>query len=119
MLVTVVAIFGAIGLFAVATLQPSAPKTLAAAVAGDTNLTMSGMGAIASSSFLTPNEAALSADIQQVDNINLDTSFLNSPAFSTFTNYLVPSVTEPIGRPNPFAPIGIYTITSSSSPALH
>ncbi len=42
--------------------------------------------------------------LNQVNSLTLDTEFFETPAFS-FTSYEVEIPDQPVGRPNPFAPL--------------
>jgi hypothetical protein len=42
--------------------------------------------------------------LQQIQNINIDTSIFQSPDFIALQDFSVEIPTQPVGRPNPFAP---------------
>lgn len=44
--------------------------------------------------------------LQQLEGIKLDASILNDPAFRTLQNFRIEPSPQPVGRTNPFAPVG-------------
>lgn len=69
---------------------------------------------------LAPEEGGdLIALLLELRSITLDTSVLSNPTFLTLQDFSVSLAPEPVGRPNPFAPIGVgagTTPTSTSTP---
>lgn len=57
----------------------------------------------------------LIALLAELKSIELDTSLLQNPTFLTLQDYSVSLSPEPIGRPNPFAPLGIGSTSASAS----
>ncbi|MEK7606351.1 MAG: hypothetical protein AAB458_02040 [Patescibacteria group bacterium] len=49
----------------------------------------------------------LLAILEELRTINLDTSILQDTTFLTLEDFSVTLTAEPVGRPNPFAPIGV------------
>lgn len=58
----------------------------------------------------TPAGAEVGSDvialIQQIKTLRIDQSIFSDPAFLSLTDYTTPIPPQPVGRPNPFAPLG-------------
>ena len=48
---------------------------------------------------------ALLAKSQKLSSFKIDGAILNDPRFVSLTNFRINLVPEPVGRPNPFAPV--------------
>lgn len=59
----------------------------------------------ASAPITTPVEADLIALLAQLKGITLDTAIFDDPIFKSLVDFGQDLVAEPIGRPNPFAPL--------------
>jgi hypothetical protein len=44
--------------------------------------------------------------LQQLEGIKLDTGILKDPAFTSLQNFRIEPTPQPVGRTNPFAPVG-------------
>lgn len=55
--------------------------------------------------------------LRRLESINLDGSVFESAAFKSLTDFSLPLVKEPIGRDNPFAPVGIEGVEAASTSA--
>ena len=66
-------------------------------------------------------ERELLAELLQLQEINLDDSLFNDPAFQSLVDFSRPIQAQPIGRENPFAPItdlpGIQRRGANDEPA--
>ncbi len=51
----------------------------------------------------------------ELKSITLDTSILQDPTFLTLQDFSVDIAPEPIGRPNPFAPIGVVSAPATTT----
>jgi len=47
--------------------------------------------------------------------VTLQSAIFSSPAFHILRDFSTPIVPEPVGRPNPFAPLGVNKASSASS----
>lgn len=56
--------------------------------------------------------------LSNVDNIRIDTSIFEDPSYKALRDNRVVLIPEPIGRPNPFAPIGTDIGSSDTSPIV-
>lgn len=45
--------------------------------------------------------------LEQINSIGLDTSFFDDPVFGSLVDFGQELNPQPVGRPNPFAPIGV------------
>lgn len=93
-------------------------------VAGVAWWAMSGGGSSPSTSLLTTegSEAGLSpadqnliATLLQLRAVKLDGTIFSEPAFSALKDFSTQIVAEPVGRPNPFAPLSSAGASSGSS----
>jgi hypothetical protein len=55
--------------------------------------------------------------LRRLEGITLDGSIFQSAAFKSLTDFSLPLVKEPIGRDNPFAPVGFEGIQAASTSA--
>lgn len=53
--------------------------------------------------------------LRQLDAVKLDAAIFSEPAFSDLKDFSTQIVPEPVGRPNPFAPLGASAQASASS----
>ncbi len=53
--------------------------------------------------------------LRQLDAVKLDGTLLSNPAFSSLQDFSTQIVPEPVGRPNPFAPLSVAPSQSASS----
>lgn len=67
-------------------------------------------------------ESAVPADAQDLVNslialraVSLDGEIFTNPAFQVLRDFTTPITPEPVGRPNPFAPLGFDAPTGASS----
>lgn len=44
--------------------------------------------------------------LQSVSSIKIDTSFFSSPVYQSLVDYSIQVPPQPVGRPDPFAPVG-------------
>ncbi len=47
--------------------------------------------------------------------VSLDGSIFSSPSFQVLQDFTTPIVAEPVGRPNPFAPLGVDVAGTATS----
>jgi hypothetical protein len=64
----------------------------------------------------TPVDQDLIALLLQLKSIRLDTAIFNDPAFRSLQDFSQALVPEPIGRTNPFAPLGAKFAPASQTP---
>lgn len=83
---------------------------------------LSGGGPVAAPTLTTTSAAGTSAADKNLVStllalraVKLDGSILTNPAFSSLKDFSTQIVPEPVGRPNPFAPLAVPTSVSTSS----
>jgi hypothetical protein len=59
-------------------------------------------------------QTQLAAELHFLDTIRFDPTFFQNPLFSGLIDFSKPLPEEPVGRPNPFAPVS-GTVTASST----
>ncbi|GEM_PF-4967128 len=94
------------------------PSSFAAVVTGtpatgDMNLAVTNASGTPIIGAPNPQESSLLANIQEIQNINLDASVLNDSSFTSFTDFIRAS-SVPAGRANPFAPFAGLVASSTS-----
>jgi hypothetical protein len=62
-------------------------------------------------------DAQLVATLLQLQAVTLSGTILNDPGFLALQDFTTQVVTEPVGRPNPFAPLSPGVTSSASSSA--
>lgn len=62
-----------------------------------------------------PEEADIVQTLLTLRAVSLSGTIFSDPAFMTLRDFGTQIIPEPIGRPNPFAPLGAASATSSSS----
>ncbi len=65
---------------------------------------------VSSSSDVNPATGVVGANVldvlNSVSSINIDTSFFSTPAYQSLVDYSIAVPSQPVGRANPFAPLG-------------
>lgn len=55
--------------------------------------------------------------LNQVSTLNIDTTFFSEPSYQSLRDFTVTIAPEPVGRPNPFAPVPGVGNPQSAPPA--
>ena len=66
-------------------------------------------------STLSPQDQTLVATLLQLRSVTLDSAIFSEPSFTALQDFSTPIVAEPVGRPDPFAPLTSPADLSASS----